>query len=124
MHWAAKRNQYQIITTLIAKGANYNAQDTYGRTPLHYASYYNCYESVLILLYETSSLYIVDKGGYTPVQLTNNYNIIHAFKRATLLHLIHSMGKRTAFEGNYRRGFLWYIENEIKGRRLLSKMRL
>ena len=38
MHWAARKGQKEIVELLISNGANVNAQDEDGGTPLFYAS--------------------------------------------------------------------------------------
>ena len=66
LHWAAKRNLYQIISLLVSKGANASAQDEIGRTPLHVAAIYNNIESLQILLYELANPLIKNNQGQTP----------------------------------------------------------
>lgn len=49
-HWAAKRNYYKIIDLLVEYGANANALDIGGRTPLYLATKENNPEAVKSLL--------------------------------------------------------------------------
>lgn len=37
LHWAAQHGHVEVVRTLIDNGANVNARDVFGRTPLHLA---------------------------------------------------------------------------------------
>lgn len=38
LHWAARHGHLEVVETLIANGADVNAVDVFGRTPLHLAA--------------------------------------------------------------------------------------
>ena len=50
MHWAADFGQVEVMTYLLAKGANVNAKDQHGITPLLAAVYENHANAVKFLL--------------------------------------------------------------------------
>jgi len=67
LHWAAEHGQYTIAQRLIANGADVNAPDQFGRTPLHAAVRYS--EMVVILLDAGADPNAVDIFGRTPLHL-------------------------------------------------------
>lgn len=49
LHWAVMGNQTNMVKFLLAKGANVNARDPYGMTPLHKAAAFGCQEIAELL---------------------------------------------------------------------------
>lgn len=113
LHWMAKRNRYNMMAFAIKKGANINAEDIAGRTPLHVAVLLNNIESVMMLLYELANPFSCDKDGRKPIDLTINRTIIFILKRVVLLYYIHTIGKTKLFEANIRRGLRFLYINEL-----------
>lgn len=72
MHWAAKRNRFTFFSVLIKRGADVNAQDIAGRTPLHIAAMNNFVESVKILLFEMADPFIKNKEGKMAIDMTSD----------------------------------------------------
>ena len=64
MHYAATK---EIIEPLIAKGADVNAKDKDGGTPLHYAAKYGRKETVELLIAKGADLNAKDDDGKTPL---------------------------------------------------------
>jgi ankyrin repeat protein len=56
---------------MIERGANVNAPDKQGRTPLHWAAKYNCVDGVKLLLEKKADPTIVDGEGATPAQIAD-----------------------------------------------------
>jgi ankyrin repeat protein len=50
LHWCARRNYVKLIKLLALYGAEVNARDASGRTPIYVAAKYNHEESVKALL--------------------------------------------------------------------------
>lgn len=48
LHWAAQHGHVEVVETLIANGADVNATDVFGRTPLHLAATHPAVMSMLI----------------------------------------------------------------------------
>ncbi len=64
---AAKRGDVEATNLLLEQGANKEAADNYGRTPLHKAAYNGYSEVVKVLLDAKANIDAADKGGRTPL---------------------------------------------------------
>jgi len=70
-----------IVRTLVSKGANKNARDSDGNTPLHHASEFGHHEVIIFLIKEA----LVDpssknKYGYAPSDIAQNMKIRELFE--------------------------------------------
>ena len=88
LHWAAKRNVYEVISKMLYKGANINALDEAGRTPLHVSVENESYESTQILLYEVADPLIKDNRGFLPKDLTNDNDYKYMLQRAEIVSFL------------------------------------
>jgi cytohesin len=88
LHWAAKRNVYEVISKIIAKGANINALDEAGRTPLHVSAENESFECAQILLYEVADPLIKDNRGLLPIDLTNDKDFKYMLQRAEIVSFL------------------------------------
>ena len=88
LHWAAKRNVYEIISKIVSKGGHINAIDQAGRTPLHISCENSCFEATQILLYEVANPLIKDKRGLLPIDLCNGKNWKFMLQRAQVVSFI------------------------------------
>ena len=69
LHWACTGpGCVELCTVLLRAGADANAANTWGSTPLHYAAYGNHLECVRVLLEGGARLDVVDQDGRTPRQ--------------------------------------------------------
>ena len=75
LHYAARRNKINSVGTLIQNGANINARDRNGNTPLHFAAERNNLEVVNILLQNGANINASNNKWLFARDLTNNYNI-------------------------------------------------
>jgi ankyrin repeat protein len=65
LHRAAARNDYPLIAHLVSEGANVNARDAYGRTPLHVATYLGKHEAIRALAKAGADLDAIERDRYT-----------------------------------------------------------
>ncbi|PKA46899.1 putative S-acyltransferase [Apostasia shenzhenica] len=67
-HVAAQYGQTAFLNHIVAKhGADFDAPDNDGRTPLHWAAYKGCTDTVRLLLFWNASQGRQDKEGCTPL---------------------------------------------------------
>ena len=114
LHWAAKRNVYQVISLIVSKGANVNAKDNTGRTPLHVAAAYNNLEAVEALVYDLAESSIKDNNGLLPEDLTNDVIIKMILKRVKALHKLNKTMFVKNFESTIKNGLHYFFMNELK----------
>lgn len=67
LHYAASDGNIESVRTLIAGGADVNAQDSEGWSPLHFAAQANSTECLVELLGAGASVDIKDYFGNTPL---------------------------------------------------------
>ncbi|ARF02781.1 SWPV1-207 [Shearwaterpox virus] len=70
LHVAIEHRSYSITKLLLKKGADPNAEDQYGRTPIYMACTNN--KLVSILLRYGARVIVIDKYGYTPIDMLNS----------------------------------------------------
>ena len=85
--WAAKRNCYDVISTMVSLGAPVNSVDVTGKTALHYAVINNSLEAVLILLFEMASPFQKDNNGNRAEDYANNNLISYLLKKTSDVRL-------------------------------------
>ena len=113
LHWAAKKNFYQIIPILISYGAPINEQNFMGETPLHISTYKNYYESTALLMIYLASPFIKDKNNRKPIECTTDLQLIFIFKKITELHLKNLILRQKNFYDNVQKDFIDFISVEF-----------
>lgn len=114
LHWMAKRNYYDWISMTVKNGANVNAKDATGRTPLHLAVINKNIESVMILLYEMANPFIKDNWNKKPSELTKDYQMVLIFQRTVILYVIHSFKKMTSLSNCIKTGLVYLFNEDLK----------
>jgi ankyrin repeat protein len=67
LHHAAKENREDIVSALIANGANIEAEDHEGWTPLHYAARTDSLEVAGLLIQSGAKVDVSNDTGFTPL---------------------------------------------------------
>jgi ankyrin repeat protein len=75
LHWAAKRDNSDIIKLLLSYHADVNAKDMNGRTPLFLSAKMNQLNSVKTLLANMSNAFAMDRDGNKIEDLTEHPEI-------------------------------------------------
>jgi uncharacterized protein len=76
MHFAAKRDNVDMMRLLLHFKADVNARDLNGRTPLFYAAMLNHANSVAFLLSNMGSALAIDKQGNRIEDVTSDPEIL------------------------------------------------
>jgi ankyrin repeat protein len=74
LHHSVSNNNEEVIRQLISRGADLNATNNYGRTPLHLAALYVCHEAGEILLDAGANIDALDQWGATPLKMRGSRN--------------------------------------------------
>jgi ankyrin repeat protein len=72
LHFAAKRDNVDLIKLLIRYKADVNAKDLNGRTPLYHAAMMNNVNAVSVLLSNMCNVFAMDKDG-TKIEETTDH---------------------------------------------------
>jgi ankyrin repeat protein len=70
---AIKNGDIERIKKLISQGANVNAKDNKGMTPLHEAAYYGRRQVAKVLIAEGANVNATDTAGQTPLHIAANF---------------------------------------------------
>ena len=114
LHWAAKRNSFYFIPKIVNYGAEVDALDEIGFSPLHLAIINNHFDAVVFLFLFYASPFKGDLSGKKPIEYAKNYRMKTLCKRAIALHVVHLFGKPFKFNENVQRGFAYFVESEYK----------
>lgn len=87
LHWAAKRNHFEIIKLLIDRHAQVNKQDYLGRTALFLAAENNYLKSCKALLVGRAKPNIRSGQGLSSIDVCTDWQISGFLKKAFLLHI-------------------------------------
>ena len=80
---------------------------------MHIAVKLNHFESALFLFIETASPFVIDIDGKRPIDYCQSLIMKSLCDRATLLHVVHSIGKQKEFYQNVKSGFVYFVRNEL-----------
>ncbi len=86
---AVKSGNIDRVRLLIAKGADINAKDERGGTPLHWAAYYNRKKIAELLLMQGANPEEKDRNGFTPedvARINGKKEILNILKKYRIKH--------------------------------------
>lgn len=84
-----------------------------GQSAVHVAVKLNHFESALFLFMETASPFVIDVNGKRPIDYCQSSFMKSLCDRATLLHVVHSIGKQKDFYQKVKRGFVYFVRHEL-----------
>jgi ankyrin repeat protein len=113
LHWAAKKGFYLAIPKLISYGAQVNAQNFLGETPLHISVKRNNYECTVLLLIFLASPFIKDNKGRNPFEYSDDYQMKILYEKITKLYYNNAFTKNSLFYEKIQSQFIWFIKNEF-----------
>jgi len=113
LHWAAKKGFYSIIPKLISYGAQVNAKNFLGETPLHISVKKNCYECTVLLLIFMASPFIKDNKGLNPFEYSDDYQMKIIYNKITKLYYNNTFTKNSLFYEKIQSQFIRFIKNEF-----------
>ena len=113
LHWAAKKDFYEIIPKLISYGAQVNSQNFLGETPLHISVKKNNYEVTVLLLIFLASPFIKNSKGKKPFDYTKDYEMNIIYKKITNLHYKNMFSKNKYVYDNIQNELIRFILEEF-----------
>lgn len=111
LHWAVKKNFYELIIKLLNCGSIVDSLNFSGDTPLHIAIKNNFYDSACILLYYAASPFLKDISGKKPIELSKNFDMKNLLEKAMKIHYL-SYFQRTINQQQFIKNKLWIFFNE------------
>jgi hypothetical protein len=119
LHWASKRNFYQIIPKMLSYGADIDSIDFTGYTPLHLSIINNHFDTFVILILFGASPFIHDNFGNKPIDYCRDFKFVTLIKKTSILHIGRLFGKVKFFYEDLQRNLSIFIDSEY--RHLLEK---
>ena len=114
LHWAVKKNFYQILPLLINNGSILDIGSISGETPLHIAVKNNYYDCACILLYYLASPFVKDKRGRKPIDLAKDIGMKNLFEKVAKLYYTSYFQKSFKQSGYIQSGLWTFIKEELK----------
>ena len=116
LHWAVKKNFYEIIPKLLDYGAAIDPLNFIRDSPLHIAVKNNFFDSACILLYYLASPFLKDKDGKKPIELTNDFDMKSLLERVMNIHYLSFFQKNINQQKFIRHNFWILISEEFKNK--------
>jgi ankyrin repeat protein len=88
LHWAAKRNLYDIGVLLIKNGIYVNSKDIAGRTALYVSWQSNHEQMSTLLILEKANAYAKSNWGKFPINVAKSEKVQRMLRRVMLIELM------------------------------------
>lgn len=115
LHSAAKNGSIELVKLLIENGANVNARDKYGETPLHHSIYHSVLDETQSnnnVSKEEIVKLLIENGADVNAKNNNEKTPLHYAESVTIAKLLINNGANINAKSKYGRNVLDYAQSQ------------